>query len=207
MQMKGEKMLRKRINNIYIFINFLFLIVLIIGVILSLMPFISARTKKSVPNFFGNSIVIIDSDSMLPEFRNDQVIIVNHISSDKIVIGDRIAYYVFYENGSIAKIEFHEVVDILIDFNNKYFFEVKGTANLNLEQNLVHQDSVIGKYRENAGFFVSAITFSFSKLGILLLIVLPIISLLTSQVLFSIHINTDKEKKKLKHETYYEKQK
>lgn len=111
-------------------IDVFFIPIIVIAFICTILMFTAKRNNR-VPTIFGNSIVTVLSDSMYPEYKVDDVLLIKKVSDlNSLKIGDNIAFYgpittknplLTYEiDGEyFSKIIFHKIVRIIYAENEQ----------------------------------------------------------------------------------------
>lgn len=148
--------------------------------------------------FSGNKISFLDyriftvvTGSMEPKYKIGDVLIAKEKDPSEIKIGDAISYLA--EKGEIKNnVVTHEVVNITKDESGAYLFHSKGIANL-VEDPVVHESQLYGVvvYKLKLLSFVRKIIST--DLGMLLLIIIPILYIIVSEM---ISILIEKEEKR-----------
>ena len=148
--------------------------------------------------FSGNKISFLDyriftvvTGSMEPKYKIGDVLIAKEKDPSEIKIGDAISYLA--EKGEIKNnVVTHEVVNITKDESGAYLFHSKGLANL-VEDPVVHESQLYGVvvYKLKLLSFVRKIIST--DLGMLLLIIIPILYIIVSEM---ISILIEKEEKR-----------
>ena len=136
------KLINKIKDGFLIFFN-IFVIVPIIFVC-SVILVDSFMHPNDVPSFFGWKPFVVLSNSMTPTIQLGDLVIVKKVDSDTIKEGDIIAYNL--EDVIIT----HRVSKIEIQ-DEKRIFTMKGDANSAVDDYIVKEDNIEGKYRLRIG--------------------------------------------------------
>ena len=92
--------------------------------------------------YYGNDVMIVTSDSMLPALKPQDLIIVQRASVDEIQVGDIIAFDSHMQGiGIIA----HRAVEIYDDDHGETGIDTKGDNVEERDSWVVYDDSLIGK--------------------------------------------------------------
>lgn len=147
-----------------------FLFDFIVGVWLILAIFVTicllSYNEFKVTTFGKNSLLIIDSDELEPEFIEGDLLIVKRNSDNKINIGDRVFYYNSARNSKVliyqGEVERKEEI-------------TKDEMTYTISGNVVSGEYVIGKIdgvkvMHNVGTFLGVFT---SKWGFMFLVIFP----------------------------------
>lgn len=159
----------------YSFCILIFLILIPVLLINLILIFKSLIYPNEIPSIIGKVPVVALSNSMSPEFRSGDLIIIEKIDCNNISVGDIISY--FYDNGSTVRTITHRVVEIR---NGKYI--TKGDANNTTDKNIVLCSDVIGVYKNKIPFIGKVILFMSTPTGIVVFIVLPLLAYLGYEV-------------------------
>jgi len=153
------------------------------------------RIKGQIPTLFNHSIFIILTDSMTPDYKPDDVILVRHKDPSKIKEGDVITYQGVEEDYA-GKIITHKVVEEPQLINGVYYFQTQGTKEGAPLDPQITEEEVIGvvvtKLRVITVIY-SAIT---NIYGFIFIIVVPMFAILIMQL---IQLNKNNEKEVNKH--------
>lgn len=129
-----------------------------------------------VPQLAGASeSYVVMSDSMNPTFESGDVILVENVDPDAIEEGDVITY----ADGSGERTT-HRVVDV-VEEDGDLYFQTKGDANEDPDQGLVPADAVEARHVHTLPHLGHVVLFAGSRLGILLLMVVPGTLLMASE--------------------------
>ncbi|MBM3910624.1 MAG: signal peptidase I [Thaumarchaeota archaeon] len=105
---------------------------LVIAVALLVFPFII---------YYGNDIMIVTSDSMVPTLQPNDLLIVQRTGIDKIIVGDIIAFNSHVEDiGTVA----HRAIE-KFDDNGVIAINTKGDNVDEADTWIVHEEDLIGK--------------------------------------------------------------
>lgn len=156
----------------------LLVILIIIGVIL-MSSVMLVRMSGNTPSLFGYQFYVIASPSMEPELSVGDIIISEKYTDQQIENGDIITF--LGREGSLnGKVVTHQVVDVK-EINGELSITTKGLAN-NIEDPSITSDDVLSimKYKTVAfGFVYQLIS---STPGFILLILLPLLALIASEI-------------------------
>lgn len=180
---------KKIIDNV---VNVVLWIFLVFSILVTMVVF-SAQSNDGIPSIFGNSVINIVSDSMKPEFKKGDMIIIDKVESDKtheIAFEIEKAFNENKENGPIityyadingdgrdAELETHRVVGVKLVSGNYYFETMGDNPEMSHGKSKeVHMSKVVGVYNGTriAGIG-GVINFLSGSLGFFLCVVLPLI--------------------------------
>lgn len=124
----------------------------------------------AVPQLTGaDESYVVQSDSMSPTIQGGDVVFVERTPPEQIDRGDIITYR---RGDGERSLTTHRVVGIEERDDGRYF-ETKGDANEDPDQQLVHGDAVVGRVAFHLPYVGYAISFAGSKLGVALLLIVP----------------------------------
>ena len=128
--------------------------------------------KDEVPSIGGVSPLIVLTDSMDPEIKSGDIIIVKQIDGAEVKKDDVISFFDPAGNGT--SVVTHRVVDRKEE-NGEIFFQTKGDANNIEDRRWVSENALVGKWTERRIPVVGHVAlFMQSTWGLLLCIFLPL---------------------------------
>ena len=143
---------------------------------------VSLTTRDSnygVTNFFGNQILIVQTDSMEPDYPVNDGLLVKKVDKTEIKVGDDITFH--YELGSNDVIITHRVGEIQISDEGVYTFICHG-INTNSSQcegdctyqtQIVKEEWVLGKVVGKNAFIGGFYNFMLQPYGLFVLVLIP----------------------------------
>lgn len=174
-QKENKKSIVKKIFDILSSILLLFLGLFIVYMLV----FMFTNTKSNEPpTIFNHQIYIVQSNSMSPTFKTGSLLVIKHVDKDSISVGDIVTYR--KNNDSLSTT--HRVVEI-IDENNNRQFVTRGDANNMNDPVPVDEDDVLGKVTLFIPLLGYVMSFIRTKQGIILVIVIPALILMITQVI------------------------
>lgn len=147
--------------------------------------FVVMKFLGETPSFFGYNVYYILTGSMEPELSAGDIIIGKQTDHSELCVGDIITYNGM-EGQTKDKIITHKIIEIN-DSNGEPEFITKGDAN-EIEDPPVAADQIISKMVLKvplAGKMFSAVN---SRFGFLLIIILPLVLLLVSEIISLIKV-------------------
>ncbi|NLZ51880.1 MAG: signal peptidase I [Thermoanaerobacteraceae bacterium] len=129
------------------------------------------------PTILNHQLYIVQSNSMSPTFKTGSLLIIKHVDTHSIEVGDIITFR--KKNDSVSTT--HRVVEI-IDENNTRQFITRGDANNMNDPTPVDENHVLGKVT----FFITLLGYVMgfirTKQGTLLVIVIPAFIIMITQI-------------------------
>lgn len=193
----------KRKNILKTFLNFLELIITILVVLVCII-ILTQRISNNEKSFLGYRLFKIETGSMVPKYKVNDVILVKEIDVNKIKIEDDLVYY-GTEGQYRGKIITHQVIDIKDKGENIKFF-TKGLANSTTDP-VVEKSQVIGVVQTKIYTLTLITNLLLNIYSLYFLIIVPIILNLFFGVLHSeekkeryLEKRRNEEKKELQHQ-------
>ena len=158
-----------------VFFNVLLWLLLICACLITLIVFTSDR-NDGVAKIFGYMPMTVKTDSMKPEFKANDMIIVKEIDDVyKLKEGDVITFKTNNIEKGKTVYNTHRIVNVIND-NNRLSFETKGDNNPINDSEKVSSDKIIGKWTgKKIGGLGKFLTFLQTKKGFFICILLPLI--------------------------------
>ena len=162
---KKSIILKKSLFFSSLFLCLLFAFLLVCNLIIIVKQFVK---PNSPPFIFGLTAMVVQSNSMSGDDKNhievDDFIFVKKVPSSKLNVNDIIA---FYDNNIIIT---HRIIGIEKNENNEDVYITKGDANNVIDDTLVTNDQIIGKYVARIPKVGLFITFLQKPIGTVLII-------------------------------------
>lgn len=98
--------------------------------------------------YYGNEIMVVTSDSMIPTLKPNDLLIVQRTEIDKIMIGDIIVFNSHIEGIGIVA---HRAIEKFED-NGKIAINTQGDNVGEADAWVVHEDDLIGKVEGNISY-------------------------------------------------------
>ena len=179
------------------------LFVLIFGgvAVMNIVSFTTKDKNNGVPNFFGNQILIVLTDSMEPVYKVDEALFVRKIDASKLKVGDDITF--IYPVKGIDTPVTHRIFDIKAPYESPetqdghYLFTAHG-VNTNSKQcggscyiddetgeniQYFNETKVLGKVVGHSMFVGLVFNFMTTPWGLLVLLLIPALYLIISSVI------------------------
>lgn len=141
----------------------------------------SYTNKELVPSVGGVFPLIVLTDSMYPVIESGDLIICNTASPAEVQVDDVISFFDPAGNGQ--SIVTHRVVEILIAEDGSLSFITKGDNNNTEDKTPVPEDSLVGVYKSRIPGAGNVAMFMQSTTGLVVCVVLPIVLLVTYDVI------------------------
>lgn len=116
--------------------------IIYVVLIIVLCTVVLQKISNNKLSLFGYRIFRVISESMVPEYNINDILLVKDVEVKDIKIGDNISYSKEV-NGNLDAIITHKVVNIEKDSNGELIFHTKGIANT-LEDPIVKEEQIYG---------------------------------------------------------------
>lgn len=167
----------KRVGTIIISV-LLWLVILIAA----LYAFTTMATKdnQNVANLFGYTPLVVESNSMSPTFKKDDLIFVKKCDTSKLEEGDIICFHTIIDNE--YALNTHRIQSIAENGEARSYTTVGDNNNGVADQHIISDGDIVGKYVGHISGAGKLMNFLSSSTGFLLVIVLPMLIFFIYQV-------------------------
>ena len=167
----------KRVGTIIISV-LLWLVILVAA----LYAFTTMATKdnQNVANLFGYTPLVVESNSMSPTFKKDDLIFVKKCDTSKLEEGDIICFHTIIDNE--YALNTHRIQSIAENGEARSYTTVGDNNNGVADQHIISDGDIVGKYVGHISGAGKLMNFLSSSTGFLLVIVLPMLIFFVYQV-------------------------
>ena len=167
----------KRVGTIIISV-LLWLVILVAA----LYAFTTMATKdnQNVANLFGYTPLVVESNSMSPTFKKDDLIFVKKCDTSKLEEGDIICFHTIIDNE--YALNTHRIQIIAENGEARSYTTVGDNNNGVADQHIISDGDIVGKYVGHISGAGKLMNFLSSSTGFLLVIVLPMLIFFIYQV-------------------------
>ena len=167
----------KRVGTIIISV-LLWLVILVAA----LYAFTTMATKdnQNVANLFGYTPLVVESNSMSPTFKKDDLIFVKKCDTSKLEEGDIICFHTIIDNE--YALNTHRIQSIAESGEARSYTTVGDNNNGVADQHIISDGDIVGKYVGHISGAGKLMNFLSSSPGFLLVIVLPMLIFFIYQV-------------------------
>jgi signal peptidase len=167
--LKGKKWINRALN-----VSFIAIILLVVFVI------ISTKVSGGEPNLFGYELKMVLSGSMEPAIKTGSVIAVKPVTDPNVFqVGDVITYHAMDDYTILIT---HRIVEVINDGSGVKYV-TKGDSNDAIDPTPIPANHVAAHYVNfTIPYMGFLIEFAKSKVGIVMLVILPGILLILSQI-------------------------
>lgn len=127
--------------------------------------------SNKAPDFAGYLPLVTLTDSMNPEIKGGDLMIMKVIEGDEAEIGDIIAFY--DPDSKKRSITTHRVIGIKYDDDGNKMYETKGDANNAADRTPVPAENVFALYLSKVDRLGNVVIFVQTPVGVTLLVILP----------------------------------
>jgi signal peptidase len=173
LEKKGGTSNIKKILNV---ISYIVMSILAVIIVCLLYFMFSNMKSKGTPTIFNHQLYIVRSNSMSPTFETGSMIVVRLVDTENIRENDIITYH----GSDTSVVVTHRVVEVIREEGLQ--FVTRGDANDVNDFVPVPAENVIGKVVFSIPFAGYIMAFMRSKQGLLLLIIIPGVLIVISQV-------------------------
>ena len=135
---------------------------------------------SQVPTVGGYAPLIVLTDSMYPDIKSGDLIIVKAADAEDVKVGDVIAF--FDPDGSGTSVLTHRVVELVTE-NGTLHFRTKGDANNAEDPSLAPAENLIGVYQSKINGAGNVAMFLQSTPGLIVCIGVPLVLLVGVELL------------------------
>lgn len=154
------------------------LVVIILGA--SVLAITARRSPDKIPTVMGRKVLTVLSGSMEPRIHTGDVIIVNPLrATDEIKEGDVVTFRVKDKPDMLIT---HRIVGTILVNGKPLAFTTKGDANDSPDLSPIGRDQVLGKYQSRVLYAGYLTQFMHKPIGIVVLLILPGVILIGSEV-------------------------
>ena len=167
----------KRVGTIIISV-LLWLVILVAA----LYAFTTMATKdnQNVANLLGYTPLVVESNSMSPTFKKDDLIFVKKCDTSKLEEGDIICFHTIIDNE--YALNTHRIQSIAESGEARSYTTVGDNNNGVADQHIISDGDIVGKYVGHISGAGKLMNFLSSSTGFLLVIVLPMLIFFIYQV-------------------------
>lgn len=153
----------------------------IIILIAALYAFTTLATKDDggVANLAGFTPLAVQSESMAPTFNEGDLIIIQACDASTLETGDIITFHTIIDNQ--YALNTHRI-DSIVEANGARSYTTKGDNNEIVDQHVISDVDIVGKYVARIPYLGSVMNFLSSSTGFLAVIVIPMLLFFIYQV-------------------------
>lgn len=155
---------------------------LIIILLITVITF-GAKTNNGVPSFLGMQALKIEKQTMLPDYKVGDVVLIQKANVAELKVGDKIAYYEHLDetetDKELSSVDFNIIVAVeklqnpLNEHYGKLFFQMQGINSETPEDGWIMEDYVVGTLTSQNGFMENFLIFASSMAGVAILAIVP----------------------------------
>ena len=193
--------MKKILKYVKIVIN-VFLVLLVLSFVLVVCM---QRFSNNELSFLNYRMFTVVSGSMIPEYDIGDVLLAKETTPEKIERGDAVSY--LGTNGQFKdKVVTHEVIEIEIDENGKYWFYTKGVANLSVDP-VVSEEQIYGVIVGEMKLLTFVYKLVAKPAGMFIFVIIPLFYVIGSEFLGFLLDREEERRTKLKEKDNNEEEK
>ena len=171
-------------------------IVLVFAILICVLVIVSMKSSSGVAHLFGYSVLSVQSDSMEPTFKeNDLIVIHTTKPTDRFKEGDVVSFFA-YDNVGTRFINTHRIVNVARG-ETRDRYTTKGDNAAAEDSKKLYSSNIIGQYTgKKISGLGSVVDFVNSPTGVLLCVVIPSAIIIIAQSV-SYATNAARRKKQL----------
>ncbi|MBR3415228.1 MAG: signal peptidase I [Clostridia bacterium] len=136
---------------------------------------------SKVPSVAGYSPLIVLTDSMLPDIKSGDLIIVKTLEPEEVAVGDVIAF--FDPDGTGTSVLTHRVVELTKTDDGRDAWRTKGDANNTEDPTPAPFDNLVGIYKGKINGAGNVAMFLQSTPGLIVCIAIPLVLLVAFELI------------------------
>ena len=152
---------------------------------------LATRDDQSVARLAGFTPLIVQSDSMAPTFYAGDLIVIRECEPAKLQVGDVITFHTIINNE--YALNTHRIAEIRENGAVRSYV-TKGDNNAVEDTHVISDGDIVGQYMGKVPCLGSVMTFLSSKVGFLLVIVLPMLLFFIYQIYHLIMVSINLKK-------------
>ena len=169
-----EKKTNSTANTVLTVVGIVLCVILVPILIVNCTLIIKSYTNKDeVPSFFSISPMIVLTDSMYPDIKSGDLIIVSKTDAESLKVGDVISF--FDPEGNGQSVVTHRIVEI--NTENGLSFKTKGDNNNTEDKLPVPASNLVGIYKFRLPGLGNVAMFMQTTTGLIVCIAIPVILL------------------------------
>ncbi len=178
----------KKVSNVIVSV-----ILWIIILLAALYAFVTLATKDdtNIASIAGISPLRVQSDSMKPTFEKGDLIFIKKTDPETLEVGDIVTFHTIIENKYVLNT--HRISEIKEE-NGVRNYITQGDNNRVSDKHIIVGGDIVGKYVTKVPVLGSIMDFISSKVGFLIIIVLPMLLFFIYQVYHLIMVSIELKK-------------
>lgn len=130
--------------------------------------------KKTVPSLFGYTPLVVETNSMVPTFSGNDLIVVKSVGNGTLQTQDVISFYEPTVSDHSVVVS-HRIIGIVYNDDGTTSYRTQGDANNTPDSTIVPESEVIGKYVTKFTGFGKFVKLLSTTQGMLWFVVLPLV--------------------------------
>lgn len=185
-------------KKIFKYVKTVFNVFVVIFILAFVLVVCMQRFSNNELSFLNYRMFTVVSGSMVPKYEIGDVLLAKEIKPEKIERGDAVSY--LGNKGQFKdKVVTHEVIEIEVDENGKYWFYTKGVANLSVDP-IVGEDQIYGVIVGKMNLLTFVYKLVAKPTGMLIFVIIPLFYVIGSEFLGFLLDREEERRAKLKGE-------
>ena len=185
-------------KKIFKYVKTVFNVFVVIFILAFVLVVCMQRFSNNELSFLNYRMFTVVSGSMVPKYEIGDVLLAKEIKPEKIERGDAVSY--LGNKGQFKdKVVTHEVIEIEVDENGKYWFYTKGVANLSVDP-IVGEDQIYGVIVGKMNLLTFVYKLIAKPTGMLIFVIIPLFYVIGSEFLGFLLDREEERRAKLKGE-------
>ena len=152
---------------------------------------LATRDEQSVGRLAGFTPLTVKSDSMAPTFREGDLIVIRECSPASLQVGDIITFHTIINNE--YALNTHRIAEIK-EVGEARCYVTKGDNNAVEDTHMISDGDIVGRYVGKVPVLGKVLAFLSGKVGLLVVIVLPMLLCFIYQVDHLVMVSIDLKK-------------
>lgn len=185
-------------KKIFKYVKTVFNVFVVIFILSFVLVVCMQRFSNNELSFLNYRMFTVVSGSMVPKYEIGDVLLAKETKPEKIKRGDAVSY--LGNKGQFKdKVVTHEVIEIEVDENGKYWFYTKGVANLSVDP-IVGEDQIYGVIVSKMDLLTFIYKLVAKPTGMLIFVIIPLFYVIGSEFLGFLLDREEERRAKLKGE-------
>ena len=168
-------------KKIFKYVKTVFNVFVVIFILSFVLVVCMQRFSNNELSFLNYRMFTVVSGSMVPKYEIGDVLLAKETKPEKIERGDAVSY--LGNKGQFKdKVVTHEVIEIEVDENGKYWFYTKGIANLSVDP-IVGEDQIYGVIVGKMDLLTFVYKLVAKPTGMLIFVIIPLFYVIGSELL------------------------
>ena len=185
-------------KNVFKYVKIIFNVFVVVFILSFVLVVCMQRFSNNEISFLNYRMFTVVTGSMVPKYEIGDVLLVKETKPEKIKRGDAVSY--LGNKGQFKdKVVTHEVIEIEVDEDGKYWFYTKGVANLSVDP-VVGEEQIYGVIVAKMNLLTLIYKIVAKPTGMLIFVIVPLFYVIGSEFLGFLLEREEERRTKLKGE-------